>query len=219
MVSAEGDEPSPKPQGRKRYSSSFGHRYAAVSGGAGSEGSAGSGDRRDIERPGSASFLSTNTDDDDISAFVQDIDSRKPLNGHDRLSDQMMGSRERQSSSDTVAGVTMDSRPGEGNSHVGLMLVSESEVDERLRQMNAAFLASLEGIEGRRRTPSEQSSRGGSPVPSSLAGRGRGMRPQLLQGPGSRAETPIGTGTTSSEEVLGRMSLDEDPRIRRSPVP
>ena len=52
MISAEGDEPSPRPQGRKRYSSSFGHRYAAAGGGAGSEGSAGSADRKEIERPG-----------------------------------------------------------------------------------------------------------------------------------------------------------------------
>ncbi|KAL5505015.1 ATG13 [Sanghuangporus vaninii] len=81
-----GTEPLAAPPRRKRYSSSFGYRYGA----AGSEGSAGSGDKgKDPERPGSASYLSTNTDDDDISAFVQDIDARKPIGGgfntrHDR---------------------------------------------------------------------------------------------------------------------------------------
>jgi autophagy-related protein 13 len=58
LTSAEGDrdreDGSPRAllgQGRKRYSSSFGHRYAA-SLGAGSEGSAGSGERREGERVG-----------------------------------------------------------------------------------------------------------------------------------------------------------------------
>lgn len=53
-ASGDGDDPSrsqvPVPV-RKRYSSSFGHRYAAT-GGAGSDGSAGSGERRDGERVG-----------------------------------------------------------------------------------------------------------------------------------------------------------------------
>ena len=51
LTSAEGTSDDRIPVARKRYSSSFGHRYAA-SGGAGSEGSAGSGDRRDNERVG-----------------------------------------------------------------------------------------------------------------------------------------------------------------------
>ncbi|KAF8870029.1 hypothetical protein BD779DRAFT_1681478 [Infundibulicybe gibba] len=91
-VSAEGVITGEDPAGnkitvptRKRYSSSFRHRYVA-SGGAGSEGGAGSADRKELnERPGSASFLSTNTDDDEISVFVQDIDSRKPLSDRHRV--------------------------------------------------------------------------------------------------------------------------------------
>ncbi|KAI5120072.1 hypothetical protein M0805_002633 [Coniferiporia weirii] len=72
-----GTEPVTAPP-RKRYSSSFGYRYAA----AGSDNSAGSGEKgKETERIGSASYLSTNTDDDDISAFVQEIDSRRPLGG------------------------------------------------------------------------------------------------------------------------------------------
>ncbi|KAF6743482.1 autophagy-related protein 13-domain-containing protein [Ephemerocybe angulata] len=111
---------------RKRYSSSFGHRYASsvgsqgggVEGGTGGSGPNGSSGRgtplnafnmstgstgSNPHQPGSAglgiegmggsggerdstlaaSFLSTNTntDDDDISGFVQDIDARKPLSG------------------------------------------------------------------------------------------------------------------------------------------
>ena len=34
---------------------------------------------------GGGSFLSTNADDDDISVFVQEIDARKPLSGHQRI--------------------------------------------------------------------------------------------------------------------------------------
>lgn len=53
LASAEGDDPSPKMPARKRWSSSFTHRYTK-SGGAGSEGSAGSGERerKDSERVG-----------------------------------------------------------------------------------------------------------------------------------------------------------------------
>ncbi|TFK63743.1 hypothetical protein BDN72DRAFT_301732 [Pluteus cervinus] len=80
---------------RKRYSSSFGHRYAPAGSpasgtgvaGPGSEGSAGSGGGMAaamVERK-DGSFLATNTDEDDISIFVHDIDSRKPLSGRHRL--------------------------------------------------------------------------------------------------------------------------------------
>lgn len=84
---------SPEPSGigmpprRKRYSSSFGYRYNTT----GSDGSAGSGDKsKEPERIGSASYLSNkNTDDDDITAFVEAIETAKPLGlgfkvSHDR---------------------------------------------------------------------------------------------------------------------------------------
>jgi hypothetical protein len=65
LTPTEGDEILPRPQGRKRYSSSFGHRYATVSG-HGSDGSIGSGERREGERPGvSGSFFNHS-----IHAFV-----------------------------------------------------------------------------------------------------------------------------------------------------
>ncbi|KAK7062709.1 autophagy protein 13 [Paramarasmius palmivorus] len=117
---------------RKRYSSSFGHRYTSggtggpVVGSAGSVGSgSGSGSvgvggippagrmsvegspnprprelpgrhsrtsslgqgvpMRAVEKEGSSSYMGTATDDDDISEFVQDIDSRKPLSGRSRI--------------------------------------------------------------------------------------------------------------------------------------
>jgi hypothetical protein len=58
LTSTEGDEILPRPQGRKRYSSSFGHRYATVSG-HGSDGSVGSGERREGERPGVSASVSS----------------------------------------------------------------------------------------------------------------------------------------------------------------
>ncbi|KAL0959076.1 hypothetical protein HGRIS_014375 [Hohenbuehelia grisea] len=103
--------PVPVPAQRKRYSSSFGHRYTgAGSGGSGgsvgvnvvgpSGGSVGSGgpvagsvgssgrggDPKGKARRESASFLGTTTDDDDISHFVQELDAaaRKPLSGRRR---------------------------------------------------------------------------------------------------------------------------------------
>ncbi|KIJ16059.1 hypothetical protein PAXINDRAFT_168678 [Paxillus involutus ATCC 200175] len=88
LASAEGEDTSPRIPTRKRYSSSFGHRYAA-SGGAASDGSPGSGgERKDGSRErgerqgagmGTPSFLGATTDDDEISIFVQEIDARKPL--------------------------------------------------------------------------------------------------------------------------------------------
>lgn len=80
---------------RKRYSSSFGHRYApnteSPSGGAGNSSGSSTPITQQQEVPFqsgrerktslAASFLSTTTDDDDISVFVQDIDARKPLSG------------------------------------------------------------------------------------------------------------------------------------------
>lgn len=90
LASAEGEDTSPRLPPRKRYSSSFGHRYA-TSGGGTSDGSPGSTvgvERKDGERSarsgtGSGSsapaFLGATTDDDDISIFVQEIDARKPL--------------------------------------------------------------------------------------------------------------------------------------------
>ncbi|EMD36379.1 hypothetical protein CERSUDRAFT_115375 [Gelatoporia subvermispora B] len=91
--SGSGLSESPRLGGR-RYMSSFGHRYerGATSASPGSASGAGrekegdaitpGGNREgDKESPriGNASFLSAATDDDDISAFVQDIDARRPL--------------------------------------------------------------------------------------------------------------------------------------------
>ena len=90
LASAEGEDTSPRLPSRKRYSSSFGHRYATSGGGAsdGSPGSTAGTDRKDGERSGGSgpsggrntpAFLGPTTDDDDISLFVQEIDARKPL--------------------------------------------------------------------------------------------------------------------------------------------
>ncbi|KIK78786.1 hypothetical protein PAXRUDRAFT_834443 [Paxillus rubicundulus Ve08.2h10] len=88
LASTEGEDTSPRIPTRKRYSSSFGHRYAA-SGGAASDGSPSSGgERKDSScecgdrqggGAGTPSFLGATTDDDEISIFVQEIDARKPL--------------------------------------------------------------------------------------------------------------------------------------------
>ncbi|KAF8873265.1 autophagy-related protein 13-domain-containing protein [Infundibulicybe gibba] len=154
-VSAEGVITGEDPAGnkitvptRKRYSSSFGHRYAA-SGGAGSEGSAGSADRKELnDRPGSASFLSTNTDDDEISVFVQDIDSRKPLSGQHRIHRQREDDRSQEPGPRPSHHWDIGIRPAQRTSPHGPMLTSEVEIDEKLKRMNEAFLASLKGLGG-----------------------------------------------------------------------
>ena len=93
-------------EGRKRYSSSFGHRYKDSLGGA-SEVSVGSGERKDRESDKggvsfaylpspaipflttantlqSPSFFGANADEEDLSAFVSDASQPKPLNRHYR---------------------------------------------------------------------------------------------------------------------------------------
>lgn len=96
------DRPFPP---RKRYSSSFGHRYVGSVGSVSTGGADGNGSGSGRSTPAGAgglaselmqrerthsavgsvtSFLSNTTDDDDISTFVQDIDSRKPLSGRDK---------------------------------------------------------------------------------------------------------------------------------------
>jgi autophagy-related protein 13 len=118
-ASFEGEDRLPP---RKRYSSSFGHRYVGSAGSVSTGGADGNGSGSGRSTPASAgglvpelmrrerthsavgvsvfyfvrvlradfvpqsvtSFLSTTTDDDDISTFVQDIDSRKPLSGRDK---------------------------------------------------------------------------------------------------------------------------------------
>ncbi|KAI0084627.1 autophagy-related protein 13-domain-containing protein [Irpex rosettiformis] len=132
----------------KRYVSSFGHRYSLS--GAGSAASSSSGVTQ-AER-GSMSFLGSHTDDDDISDFVQQIEKRKPL-----------GSR-REPSLSKAPDVPVDSQPTSSSAADDVatlerrtlssgepIVVSADNVDERLRQMNEAFLASLEGFGARRR--------------------------------------------------------------------
>jgi autophagy-related protein 13 len=115
-----------------------------------------------IQSAGGGSFLSTNTDDDDISVFVQEIDAQKPLSGHQRIRSleqetsevgrRLGGSGSGTASRDEkpIAGL-LSTDEQETSTSTGPMLTSESEVDERLRQMNQAFLECLEGLGGGRR--------------------------------------------------------------------
>jgi autophagy-related protein 13 len=131
----------------------------------------------------SASFLSANTEDDDISAFVQDIDARKPLTGLRRTQDNAGSPRlspekegqdkpgqnhereptlrpPRETSPRDPASVPSSSsaQPDLGTSRGGAMLTSETEVDARLKEMNETFLASLRDLSSgstRRKTSSQ----------------------------------------------------------------
>lgn len=135
------------------------------------------------------------------------------------------------------------------------MLTSESEVDERLRRMNEAFLASLEGLGGggaagqaegsiRSRDRDRQRGVGEDNNENSRSGRG-GMtvtRRESLNGPDGLGISMGGTrdyargrgspfggrsrhGSTStnvsegvsqgSEEIIGRMELDDGRRRSR----
>ncbi|KZT71075.1 hypothetical protein DAEQUDRAFT_135674 [Daedalea quercina L-15889] len=132
-----------------------------------------------------ASYLSANTDDDDISAFVQDIETRKPLQ---RLREQSESSP---AESPVEAPDTSEpERPSALLSRARTlsmpepMLATEAAVDERLREMNEAFMSSLRGLDSRRRA------RGGIPSP------------------GGRSTEVRGTSGTPTEERQGGLPLD-----------
>jgi hypothetical protein len=89
------------------------------------------------------------------------------------------------------------------------MLTSESEVDERLRRMNAVFFASLEGLGGAGAGACAGGA-GGRGVPPALRVRMDG----LLMRAGGDAEgvdvdVDADAGGQGSEEVIGRLELDE----------
>ncbi|EAU86589.2 hypothetical protein CC1G_07785 [Coprinopsis cinerea okayama7 len=120
---------------RKRYSSSFGHRFTnsvgstgggSAEGGSGGASAAGGGTAsgrstpaippsgsglgidlgtRERKESSAASFMSTATDDDDISLFVQDIDSRKPLSGRWKEREKRDWERQQSALRDGLEGV------------------------------------------------------------------------------------------------------------------
>lgn len=93
--------------------------------------------------------MSSNTEDDDISAFVQDIDTRKPLSRpRDQNEREGTSSYEAPSRSDPSSSVPARSRTMSGPQP---MLTTASAVDEQLKAMNDTFLASLQGLSGKRR--------------------------------------------------------------------
>ena len=146
--------------------------------------------------------MSTNTDDDDISAFVQAIDSRRPIGpvlSHDRdrrlsevggLTDRFTDSTR---SSPSFRGRTISEGPlGPRSSslarHAAALTATEQSeanpvsIDEKLRQLNDQYNASMNGMERRpgsrekgkeRDTGSERVTDRGLPVagPSSPLGR------------------------------------------------
>jgi autophagy-related protein 13 len=208
---------------------------------------------------GGGSFLSNNTDDDDISIFVQEIDARKPLSGHQRIRSRDRGAGGSSSRSPSsrveqpIAGLLSTDEQDESS---GPMLTSESEVDERLRRMNLAFMESLEGLGGgggrrrERRSSSSKPGMGGegddgsdgrSSEPDALLlgrmstegsrsrdsggsggggvmGRGRGfvLPPTTRPRVDSRSTSDVNLGgVQGSDEVLGRLSLDDERRRSR----
>ncbi|OBZ77988.1 hypothetical protein A0H81_01860 [Grifola frondosa] len=224
----------------KRYSSSFGHRYA-VTGGVGSEGSAGSG----AKEGANTSFVSATADDDDISAFVQEIDSRKPLGAMRDQGAPVAGPSEDRDA--TVGRTTSTASRARTLSMPQPMLTTESAVDE-LREMNETFLASLQGLGSRRREQDDAARAARRSTSGSASGTRRLADPIAYVGSAARQEgVPLegarvpssgftlppayvrprfgSTGSArsaasiTSEEVLGRMDPEIGDERRRSRGP
>ena len=250
-----GGIPNLRASGR-RYSSSFGYRYAANTG-TGSDGSPGSvPERKEIERPSvsnrtslspsylytapqSASYMSNNTDDDDISAFVQDIDARKPLRR--ALSDRRrfpLGANPERADDlrPRLPGGTRDGNSATGvngeSSGAGIsgirepMLTNVSDVDQRLKEMNDTFAARLAGLSGVVPSPRKGGVGGGFDSRDRSASRERtlttrGTIPPEIYDPMSvvgavrmRARRSsmgsVRSGLSiGSEEVIGKLELED----------
>ncbi|KAI0300501.1 hypothetical protein B0F90DRAFT_419248 [Multifurca ochricompacta] len=213
--------------GRKRYSSSFGHRYKDSLGGA-SEVSAGSTDRkeRESDKGGSPLLFGANADEEDLSAFVSDASQPKPLNRHyraqntDPLRESLLApqvppdrfTRPSRSSSPATGSYPRESPDssnalGLGLATTGPLLTSEDAVDDQLRRMNATFVASLEMLGSPRRRERAHS----SPAPGPRDGEYR-----QLGSPGPRVEriSEITEETSGSASVGGSTSANREDAAR-----
>lgn len=182
--------------------------------------------------------MSNNTDDDDISAFVQDIDTRKPLRR--ALSDP----RRHPIGANPERAVDLLSHPhgdirdlgpvartNDGLSNPGLngigepMLTNASDIEKRLKEMNDTFSTRLAGLSGITSFP-----RIGGGVRSGLDSRDRSasreralmMRGAILQesyDPLSRRRRnsmgSVRSGLSiGSEEVIGKLELEDKRRSK-----
>ncbi|KAI0746825.1 autophagy-related protein 13-domain-containing protein [Daedaleopsis nitida] len=197
---------SPRTQG-KRYSSSFGQRYATP-GSAVGEASPRSSPRSAPKELDKATS-STNTEEEEISAFMQDIDARQPLPSRREGSESPArlgppyGLRREATiheeassahSSDVGAAPSLRQRTM-STPYPGPVLVTESAVDERLREMNETFLASLQvfGSGSRRREASTSTDATARPpatttASSASAAAHRALDPMAYTGAGAQAQ-------------------------------
>lgn len=184
--------------------------------------------------------MSRNTDDDEISAFVQDIDARKPLQ---RLSEQSETSSADSpvESRDTVepAGPPLLLSRARTLSMPEPMLATEGAVDERLREMNETFLSSLRGLGERRRArgglsspggrSAEQRASSGTPTEERQRGLpldGARVSPTSVGLPAAYRRTRVGSTASvrsgfsvASGEVLGKMDPEVGEHPGRSDMP
>ncbi|KAJ6628418.1 autophagy-related protein 13-domain-containing protein [Mycena sp. CBHHK59/15] len=198
---------------RKRYSSSFPHRYAAGSsvgsGGSGESGSAGAGGsgsaslaarERTASGAGagsrSGSFLKSapavDEQRDEISSFVKDIDAARPLLGRYRLEQQQQQQqRGGAPDEDRDADPPSSSSSSPGTSRSGTVRGSSSTVAPAARAPSGAMLTSESEVDERLRRMNEEFMR-------SLVGLG-GASPVSARGDGQ-----------GSQEVIGRLEFDFD---------
>ncbi|CAK5276839.1 unnamed protein product [Mycena citricolor] len=203
---------------RKRYSSSFTHRYGSA--GSGESGSSVKEARRDSFK---ASPPPSQSHADDVSSFVKDLDSAQPLlaryrhesmrglqddedargAAHDRTASELSsGSRVSTVRASSTSRRTTVAAVGAGVGDPGSlsqapqqaqrsMLTSESEVDERLRRMNDDFMRSLDGL-----------------------GSGSGSNSNSNSGSGSFGRLPP-SDVQGSQEVIGRLEFDYGPSSQK----
>lgn len=177
--------------------------------------------------------MSNNTDDDDISAFVQDIDARKPLRR--ALSDRRrhpLGANPEQA--DDLRSLSRggiqdgnpvprinDEPPSAGINGIGEpLLTNVSDIDQRLKEMTDAFTARLAGLSGTAPSTRTGGGLGGGPdsrdrsISRERALTTRGAIPPENYDPLSRRRRSsmgsVRSGLSiGSEEVIGKLELED----------
>lgn len=179
--------------------------------------------------------MSNNTDDDDITAFVQDIDARKPLRRalSDRRSHPLGEDPEREVDHraqphrvirDGSPAARIDSEPS-NTSIKGIgepMLTNASDIDQKLKDMNDAFSTRLAGLSGT--APSPRTSGGGFEDRDRSAPRERvpTMRrpflPERFDPMSRNRRSSMGSVKSGlsigSEEVIGKLELEDKRRSK-----
>lgn len=175
--------------------------------------------------------MSNNTDDDDISAFVQDIDARKPLGrtSSDRRRYPLGANPEQADDLRSLPhGGIQDGNPAPRINHepsnAGIngigepLLTNVLDIDQRLKEMKDAFTARLAGLSGTAPSPRTGGVGGGLDSKDRSVSRERALTrgavlPDSYDPLSRHRRSSMGSVRSGlsigSEEVIGKLELED----------